>query len=212
MSAPIDLSLYLVTDRRLASARGVVATVRAALAGGVTAVQLRDPDATGRDLYAAARELRDVVAGSGVPLIIDDRLDVALAAGADGVHLGQSDLPADRARELAGPHFLIGGSAGDGDELAAADALPAGTFDYVGIGPAFATSTKMDAGAPLGVDGLARLAAATPLPTVAIGGISKENAAAVAATGVDGLSVVSAICAAADPEEAARTLRDLVRT
>lgn len=212
MSTPIDLSLYLVTDRRLVGARGVVPTVRAALAGGVTAVQLRDPEATGRELYAAALELRETLTGSGVPLIINDRLDVALAAGADGVHLGQSDLPADRARALAGPDFLIGGSASDGDELAAVDAAPAGTFDYVGIGPVYVTSTKGDAGAPLGPDGLARLAAATPLPTVAIGGISKENAAAVAASGVDGLSVISAICAAADPEEAARTLRDLVRT
>lgn len=211
MTRAIDLSLYLVTDRRLTGARGVAATVRAALSGGVTAVQLRDPDATGRELYVAARELREVLVGSGVPLIIDDRLDVALASGADGVHLGQSDLPADRARALATPGFLIGGSAGDAAELAAVDALPAATFDYVGIGPVFATDTKQDAGTPLGVDGLAELVAATPLPTVAIGGISKQNAAAVAATGVDGLSVVSAICAAADPEEATRTLKDLVR-
>lgn len=198
-----DLSLYLVTDTRLCGERGVPATVAAAIEGGATVVQLRDPEASGRELYEAALAVRQVL--GDVPLIVNDRLDVALAAGADGVHLGQSDLPVARAREIAGPDFLIGWSAATEAEIGYAEALAPGTIDYLGIGPIFATATKPDAGEALGADRVAELAARTALPTVAIGGISTDNAGQI--TGVDGICVVSAICAAPDPRAAASELR-----
>jgi len=200
------LTLYLVTDTALCGDRGVVATVEAAVAGGVTAVQLRDPRATTRELYDLAVALRTVLDGTGIPLIVNDRLDVALAAGAAGVHLGQSDLPVRRARELGGD-LIIGLSVSTPDDVARANELPAGTVDYVGIGPVFATPTKPDAGQPLGVEGISALRAATTLSAVAIGGITPDNAAKVVAGGVDGICVVSSICAAADPAAAARALR-----
>jgi len=194
----LDLSLYLVTDTVLCGQRGVPATVRAAIAGGVTVVQLRDPAATTRQLYEAAVALRAVV--GDVPLIVNDRLDVALAAGADGVHLGQSDLPVRKARGIAGDDFIIGWSVSTTDEVDhAAD------IDYLGIGPVFPTATKPDAGAALGPAKVRELADRSSLPTVAIGGITVGNAAEIA--GVDGICVVSAICAADDPRAAAESLR-----
>lgn len=199
----MNLRLYLVTDTQLCGARGVAATVSAALTGGVTVVQLRDPHASGAELFAAAVELREALAPHGIPFIVNDRLDVALAAEADGVHLGQSDLPVREARRIAGPDFLIGLSLSTVDEARAAEGMP---IDYVGIGPVFATPTKTDAGPALGLDGLAGIARITSYPSVAIGGINEQNAAAVARAGVEGICVVSAICAAADPADAARRL------
>lgn len=198
-----DLSLYLVTDTVLCGQRGVAATARAAIAGGATVVQLRDPRATTRELYDLAVELRSAIGTT--PLIVNDRLDVALAVGADGVHLGQSDLPVAKAREIAGPDFIIGLSISNVAEMVRANGLSAGTIDYLGIGPAFATATKPDAGAALGPDLVAELAGMTDLPTVAIGGITADNAARL--SGVDGICVVSAICAADDPCAAAASLR-----
>ena len=206
----LDLSLYLVTDTALCGARGVPATVREAVAGGVTVVQVRDPRATGRELFELVTEVRAELSGTGVPLLVDDRLDVALAAGADGVHLGQSDLPAAAARAAA-PGLLIGWSVTCAAELAAVAEMPAGTVDYLGIGPVFSTPTKPDAAAELGVGGLRELVAATGLPCVAIGGVHAGNAAEIAATGVDGLCVVSEICAADDPRAAAARLRKVHR-
>ncbi|HEY1486852.1 MAG TPA: thiamine phosphate synthase, partial [Micromonosporaceae bacterium] len=144
----LDLSLYLVTDTVLCGPRGVVETARAAVAGGASVVQLRDPHATTRELYDLAVELRAAIGTA--PLIVNDRLDIALAAGAHGVHLGQSDLPVRKAREIAGPEFVIGLSISTVAEMVQASRLPAGTVDYLGIGPAFATATKPDAGAALG--------------------------------------------------------------
>jgi thiamine-phosphate pyrophosphorylase len=137
-------------------------------------------------------------------LIVNDRADIAAAAGAHGVHLGQEDGDPSRARALLGPGAIIGQSAGDLAELARVDP---GLVDYVGIGPFASTATKGDAGAPLGAAGFARLRAATPLPAVAIGGMGPANAAQAIAAGADGVAVVSAICAAEDPEAAARALR-----
>jgi thiamine-phosphate pyrophosphorylase len=199
---PTRLRLYLVTD----GARDVGPVVRAAVAGGVTAVQLRDPTATGRQLREAAAALLDVLAGTGVPLIVDDRLDVALAAGAQGTHLGQHDLPVEDARRLAGPDHLLGWSAADEAEMAPLTGWPAGTVDYLGVGPVTATPTKPDAGRPIGLDGLARACRLTTLPCVAIGGIDAGNAGDAMAAGAAGVAVVSAICAAADPERAAAEL------
>lgn len=207
----IDLSLYLVTDTRLAGPRGLATVVDRAIDGGVSIVQLREHSASAAELLALAEELAAVIAGRAV-FVIDDRVDVALAArlrGArvDGVHLGQSDLPVTEARALLGPDALIGLTANTPEHLEAAHALPAGTIDYLGVGVIRPTATKANHPAPLGVAGFARLAAATPLPCVAIGGIVAADAAPLRAAGAAGLAVVSAICAADDPAEAAREFR-----
>jgi thiamine-phosphate pyrophosphorylase len=206
MSRPLDLSLYLVTDTALCGDRGVVGTVRAALPGGVTAVQVRAPAATTRELCTLSLAVHEVLAGTGVPLLVNDRLDVALATGAEGVHLGQDDLAPEDARRLGGPGLLIGLSVSTLDQVSQAAALPPACLDYLGVGPVQATATKPEAAAPVGLSGTARLVAASPLPCVAIGGIGVGNAAAVRATGVAGVAVVSAICAAADPASAAAAL------
>jgi thiamine-phosphate pyrophosphorylase len=203
-----DPALYLVTDTALAGPRGVPEVVRAAVAGGVTAVQVRDKTASRRELYALTLAVREVLAGTGVALFVNDAVDVALLAGADGVHVGQDDLPAAEVRALIGPDRLLGLSAGSDDELAVALALPPGTVDVVGIGPVWSTPTKPDAGTGLGPEGVAALAAkaaAGGLRSVAIGGIDVGRAPLV--TGVDGICVVSAVCAAPDPAAAARALR-----
>lgn len=199
----IDLSLYLVTDTALCGHRGVVRTVREAVDGGVTVVQVRDPAATGRGLYELVVSVRDALRYTDVPLLVNDRLDVALAAGADGVHLGQSDLPVEAARAVLGEHRVLGYSVSTSDELAG---VPSGV-DYLGVGPVVATPTKSDAADAIGVDGLRDLTTRANLPCVAIGGVHADNAAEIAATGVAGLCVVSEICAADDPCSAAATLR-----
>ncbi|MGY1696858.1 MULTISPECIES: thiamine phosphate synthase [unclassified Geodermatophilus] len=212
MRPAFDPTLYLVTDTALAGARGVPDVVRAAVAGGVTAVQVRDKTASCRQLYALTLSVKEVLAGTGVALFVNDDVDVALQAGADGVHVGQDDAPAGEVRARIGPDRLLGLSAGSDDELAVALALPPGTVDVVGIGPVWTTPTKPDAGTGLGPEGVAALAAeaaAAGLRSVAIGGISSDRAALV--TGVDGICVVSAICAAPDPTAAARALREARR-
>lgn len=202
-----DLTRYLVTDTAMCAGRGVPETVRGAVAGGVTAVQVRDPTASARELYELVLRVREVLAGSGVALLVNDRLDVALAAGADGVHLGQSDLPVERARRIGGPELVVGWSVSDATELETANAFPTGTVDYLGVGPVFGTPTKPNAAAATGVEGLRELVAATDIPAVAIGGVHADNAAEIAGTGVSGVCVVSEICAAEKPETAAARLR-----
>jgi thiamine-phosphate pyrophosphorylase len=202
-----DLSLYLVVDGRRSADRGMLETVSAALHGGVSAVQLRDKHASGRELMALADALLDLLDGTSVPLLINDRLDIALASGAHGVHLGQSDLDVRSARRLTGPEFLIGLSVSNAEEVAEVRDLPAGTVDYLGISPVFATPTKPDAQPAIGLEGAATLRASTDLPCVGIGGITCENAPSAWATGLDGLAVVSAICDAPDPRAAAAALR-----
>ncbi|GAB3352865.1 thiamine phosphate synthase [Modestobacter lapidis] len=210
MRSGFDPRLYLVTDTALCAPRSVPEVVAAAVAGGVTAVQVRDKTAGRRELLALTRAVQAVLADRpDVQVVVDDAVDVALLTGA-GVHVGQQDLPAAEVRALLGPGPLVGVSVGNTAELAGVLALPAGTVDLVGLSPVWSTPTKPDAGAGLGLDGVRTLAAAARaggLLAVAIGGISAGNAAAVAATGVDGICVVSGICAAADPAAAARTLR-----
>ena len=194
--------LHLVTDSALCGARGVLAVVEAAVRGGVRVVQLREKTLATRAFVERARALKALLAPLGVPLIINDRLDVALACGADGVHVGQHDLsPEDVRRWL--PQGLIGLSIEHLDQLPAAEREP---VDYYGASPVFATATKTDIAPALGLDGLRALRAATRRPLVAIGGIDARNAAAVMAE-ADAIAVVSALCAAADPEEAARGIR-----
>ena len=199
--------LYLVTDSGLCGGpAGVVQTVRAAIAGGATAVQLRDPLATTRELMHLGGALKRILDGTGVPLIINDRIDVALALEADGAHIGQRDMDARSARRLLGPGRHLGLSVSTLDELDDALALPAGTIDLLGVGPIRATARKPDASAPIGFDGLAGICRAADVPCVAIGGLAVPDAPAVRAAGASGMAVISAICGTADPEGAAREL------
>jgi len=184
----------------------VTATARAAVAGGVTAVQLRDPAASARQLCQAGAALVEAMAGTAVPVLINDRVDVALAVGAGGVHLGQSDLPPAAARDLAGDGFIIGWSVTEPGQLPALEELAPGTVDYLGVGPVYATATKPDAATPIGVTGIRDVCRRSPLPVVGIGGIDASNAGAVIQAGAVGVSVISAICAAADPRAAAAAL------
>ncbi|SHE77276.1 thiamine-phosphate diphosphorylase [Kaistia soli DSM 19436] len=200
MTIPFDLSLYLVTDEQLAGPRGVVEAVGRAIEGGVTLVQLRDPKGKGRAQVEIAAALLQILRPRGIPLIINDRVDVALAVGADGVHVGQSDIPAAMVRRMIGPDKILGLSVSYASELTAPDLS---VVDYIGVGPIYATATKTNAAPPIGFDGLAALAAASPVPVVAIGGVKAEHVVPALAAGAAGLAIVSAIIAADDPAAAA---------
>ncbi|WP_299783351.1 thiamine phosphate synthase [uncultured Roseobacter sp.] len=194
------LRLYLVTDPLLCKNLGVVDTVLRAVAGGVTMVQLRDKPATTAERIALARALMLALKGTGVPLVVNDDLEAAVASGADGAHIGQGDGSPDQARARLGPDRILGLSCETPQAVRAAKTAP---VDYLGLGPVFATGTKRDHERPIGFDGLAALVAETDLPTVAIGGLKADHVPVVMATGVDGLSVVSAICGKTDPQLAA---------
>ena len=199
-----DLSVYLVLDPVLCGGlAGMVRTATAAVKGGAGVVQLRLKDATTAERVAVGRALKAALAGSPAALVINDDLEAALAAGADGLHVGQGDLDAATARARLGPATLLGVSV---HSVATARAVDPGLVDYAGVGPVFATPTKTDAEAPVGWDGLARIVAACPVPCVAIGGIKADHAAPARAAGAAGLAVVSAICGQSDPEAAARAL------
>ncbi len=197
------LALYVITDRGLARGRDEVEIARAALRGGATALQLRGKDRDARPLWELGRALLLESRAAGALLFVNDRLDVAQAIGADGVHLGQEDLPCAEARRIAGPGLLIGVSA---ESPTLAQAAERDGADYLGTGAVYATSSKADAGAPIGVAGLAAVVAATRLPVVAIGGIGIANAAPCIAAGACGVAVISAVVGADDPEAAAREL------
>lgn len=197
------LALYVITDRGLARGRDEVEIARAALRGGATALQLRGKDRDARPLCELGRALLLESRAAGALLFVNDRLDVAQAIGADGVHLGQEDLPCAEARRIAGPGLLIGVSA---ESPTLAQAAERDGADYLGTGAVYATSSKADAGAPIGVAGLAAVVAATRLPVVAIGGIGIANAAPCIAAGACGVAVISAVVGADDPEAAAREL------
>lgn len=207
MAKAFDLTLYLVIGPDDVPGRSVAAVTVAAVAGGVTLVQLRDKTAPDAEMAELARSLQEILAPRSLPLIINDRIEVARDVGAAGVHLGIDDRPAVEAREALGTEAIIGVSAGTREE---ADLVDPAVVDYVGTGAVYATSTKADAGAAIGLDGLTALRRRLALPMVAIGGIGLSTAAAVAATGVEGIAVVSAICGAVDPEAAARDLRGAV--
>ena len=202
---PYDLTLYLVTDPVLIGDRPLEAVVAAAVEGGVTMVQLRDKTAESRALIETAGRLIEVLRPQGVPLLVNDRVDVALAAGADGVHVGQSDMPAATVRRLLGDDAIIGVSVTSVSQMAGIDP---GIVNYLGVGPLFATATKGDAAAPLSDHEIRRILGRTRLRTVGIGGIDASNAHRPKVLGLGGIAVVSAICAAADPEAAARALRE----
>jgi thiamine-phosphate pyrophosphorylase len=204
---PLDLSLYLVTDTILCGQFGVAATVSTAVGAGATVVQLRDVDATDDELVALGREVRAVLRGTGVPLIVNDRAHLVDAIGADGVHVGQSDLEIAQARALVGPTAYLGLSVQTLEHVIFAGGHAAGTLDYLGVGPVWGTATKLDAAAPGGLDVLSQITSASPWPCVAIGGITPERLAMVRGAGAVGVAVVSAICGQPDVAAATRTLR-----
>jgi len=202
------LDLYLVTDPDLTAGRPLLQVVAAALEGGVTAVQLRDKRAAPRDLLALGAEMRRMTLRHQATFIVNDRVDLALALDADGVHVGAEDLPPLEARRLAPRPRLVGVSAGTVREALSAERAGA---DYLGAGPVFATATKADAGEPIGLDGLAAIASAVRIPVVGIGGIDSGNASSVIEAGAAGVAVISAIMGAGDPAAAAREILSRVR-
>lgn len=209
MRPRLDYSLYLVTDRPACKGRDLVEVVAAAVRGGVSVVQLREKDCETREFLDLARRVKALLDPLGVALIINDRLDVALACGAAGLHVGQKDMhPAD-VRRLAGPDLVLGLSVNTLEEAGAAEGLD---LDYLGAGPIFPTATKADAGPAWGLAGLTGLRRSTPRTLVGIGGIGAANARDVTLAGADGLAVVSAICSAPDPEAAAREILAARRT
>ncbi len=205
----IDYSLYLVADADFATARDLPGLVGAAVRGGVTVVQLRAKSLAGRGFVELGLAVAGALAGTGVPLLVNDRLDVALACGAAGVHLGQDDLPVPEARRILGPGGTIGVSVNTPEEARRAESQGA---DYVGAGPAYDTTTKEMDLPVLGPEGVARIKRAVGLPVVAIGGIGPGNAAAVARAGADGIAVISAILGAADARRAAEELRQAFKS
>lgn len=200
----VDYSLYLVTDRKLSRGRKAVDIVREAVAGGVTCVQLREKTGSAMEFIEEARAVQTALRGTGVPLIVNDRVDIALAVGAEGVHLGQQDMAIADARRLGPPSWIIGVSA---ESLADAVRAEQEGADYIGVSPVFATPTKTDHAPPLGLEGLRAIRTAVNLPLVAIGGIQLKNARDVIRAGADGLAVVSAIVSADSPRAAAAALR-----
>lgn len=200
---PLDLSLYLVTDTRMCGAYGVSATVAAAIRGGVSVVQLRDPGATDAEFVALGRSVAKVLDGTGVPLLVNDRVHLVQEIGAQGAHIGQSDLGVTQARSILGSELYLGLSAQTVEHVTQARRHPLEALDYLGVGPIWPQSTKPDAAAPGGLERLTAVLAVSPWPCVAIGGLGAERAAGVRAAGGDGVAVVSAICGQPDPEVAA---------
>jgi thiamine-phosphate pyrophosphorylase len=203
----IDYSLYLVTDQGLARGRSIIDVAAAAVHGGVTCVQLREKKCSTLDFIEQAFALKDRLKSTGVPLIINDRVDVAMAVGADGVHLGQTDMPLKIAKKILGNSMIIGISAESLEDAVEAEKNGA---DYLGVSPIYATPTKTDTAPPLGLEGLQSIRNTVRLPLVGIGGLNRNNSAAVIRSGADGVAVVSAIMAAEDPAAAAGDLMQLV--
>lgn len=199
-----SLHLYLVTDEAAKCRHSLLETVQRAVDGGVTIVQYRSTNPDAGTCYREALPIRDFLASRGVPFIVNNRIDLALALDADGVHIGQRDLPVPAVRAMIGLDRILGLSVSNADQLRAVDAA---LVDYLGMGPVFPTISKLNAPPVLGVDGFAALASQSPLPVVAIGGLGVERARLVRATGAaSGIAAVSAICGAEDPEAAARAL------
>lgn len=198
-----DLRLYLVTDRMSAAGRNVKEVVAKALQGGVTMIQVREKEASARDIITLAVAVKQMAAPYGVPVIINDRVDIAVAAGADGVHLGRSDVPCGVARSILGRDKIIGLSVENLGQVFIANDLD---VDYIGASPVFLTPTKTDTSIPFGLDGLSEVVDISSHPVVAIGGINLVTAPKVIGCGVDGLAVVSAIMGADNPQSAAHDL------
>jgi len=206
----VTLDTYLVTQEDLSAGRSTTEIVDAAIAGGIDIVQIREKHRSAAEQLAIARELRKPTADAGVALVVNDRVDVAVAAEADGVHLGDNDLPVAPARDQLGEDAIIGRSV---STVAAAVTAEENGADYLGVGAIYATSSKdVDADEQaIGLDTLTEIAEAVDIPIVGIGGITPDRAADVVEAGADGVAVISAITAADDPEDATRALAEAVR-
>ena len=200
----IDYSLYLVTDRALSLGRSNLEVIEAAISGGVTLVQLREKEASTQEFYQEGLNIKDYLEAARIPLIINDRIDVALALDADGVHLGQEDMPVDVARKILGPCKIIGASAFTTQEAVAAESMGA---DYLGLSPIFVTTTKPELVAEIGLEGISSLKQAVKIPIVGIGSMHQSNAYEAVRAGLDGVAVVSAICSQEDPKAAAAAIK-----
>jgi thiamine-phosphate pyrophosphorylase len=201
--------LYLVTDRGLCGAKPLEEVILQAVKGGVSCVQLREKEVSTRFFVEEAIKIKNILQPYDVPLIINDRVDVALAGGADGVHIGQDDMPYEIARKLMGPKAIIGLSVETWEDVLASQKLD---VNYIGVSPVFATPTKTDTKGAWGLEGLRRIKSFSRHPLVAIGGINPSNVREVMDAGADGVAVVSAICASADPETAAREINAIIHS
>lgn len=204
----VDYSLYLVTDRSFLTDIPLEKAVEAAIKGGVTAVQLREKNISTRDFIDIASALKKITSYYNIPLFINDRVDIALAIDADGIHLGQSDMPLLTARKILGEHKLIGISA---ENLTEAREAEENGADYVGIGTVFYTSTKSDINMPIGINGLKEICSNVSIPKIAIGGINRSNISDVISCGADGAAVISAILGEENIEEASRRLMNILK-
>ncbi len=204
-----DLSLYLVTDRELSLGRPLEFIVEEAVKGGVTMVQLRENNCSSLEFYQLARKLKALLQPQNVPLIINNRADIALAVDADGLHIGQNDLPWQVARQLLGPDKILGLSV---ETIQQAEEANEQAIDYIGISPVFATPTKTDTAPPFGLKGVKAACAISRHPSVGIGGINSENAAQIIAHGANGIAVVSAISAAENPRHSAKLLLNIIKS
>src|SRR5271163_123188 len=212
MVKPVDLRLNAIVDAERAGGRGLADLARRVAEGGATLVQLRDKKSDTRQMVEVARAIKAALAPHAIPFVVNDRIDVALAARADGVHIGPDDMTAEDARRLLGPSAIIGLSV---KSVEAAEAAPAEIIDYAGVGGVYVTLSKEQKNAPIGTEGLSRIAKtlrrrAPNLPIAGIAGIDANNAAAVIAAGADGIAVISALTLAPDPAGAARRLREIV--
>jgi thiamine-phosphate pyrophosphorylase len=208
----VDVRLNAIVDPERANGRALADLTRMVVAGGATLIQLRDKHGDTRQMIETARAILAVLAGTGVPLVVNDRVDVAMVAGADGVHVGEEDMRVEDARRLLGPKAIIGLSI---KTVALANAAPIELLDYVGVGGVYATTSKENTNKPIGVAGLRDIVTAfrarnRDLPVCGIAGIDAANAAPVIAAGADGVAVISALSMTADPEAASRELRRVV--
>ena len=199
--------LYLVTDRRLCRGKPLEEVIIKAVKGGVAYVQLREKDISTRFFVEEAKRVKKILEPHKVPLIINDRVDVALACGAEGVHIGQEDMPYKIVRELMGQKAIIGLSVETWEDVEASQKLD---LSYIGVSPVFVTPTKTDTKDAWGLDGLTKIKTFSRHPLVAIGGINESNVQKVVKAGADCIAVVSAICAASNPEAAARGINDMI--
>ena len=204
----IDYTLYLVTDRGMLKGRALTLTeaVEAAIKGGATMIQLREKEVSSLEFYAAALKIKAVAGRHGIPFIINDRLDIALAADADGLHVGQQDLPVEVARKLLGKGKILGYSVSNVEEAVYGEKCGA---DYLGAGPVYPTGSKPDAVGPIGTEALKRIVRSVSIPVVAIGGIGADNIKEIKASGAAGVSVISAILGQENIEGAAKALSNL---
>lgn len=202
-----DLDLHLVTDRQLTLDRDILDIISAAIKGGISLVQLREKDCSTRDFVELGHAVCRLLKPQNIPFIINDRVDVALAVGADGVHIGQSDMPYAMARQLLGSDAIIGLSVESVGDALVAEKLD---LDYLGLSPVFMTPTKNELNYQLGLEGVQEIRKISSHPLIGIGGIHDTNTLSILNAGADGIAVVSAICSAIDPEKAAHGLRQQI--